>query len=74
MKTWMVIFIGSRIFAVWADPMPADMTLADCKIKAERWTNSTIQPLDPVDERVYACLQRWFRPQQGEVARPVGEP
>lgn len=72
MKTWMVIYIGSRIFAVWADPMPDDMTLADCQIKALRWTARTAQTLDPLDQPIYACVQRWFRPRKGDVARILG--
>ena len=68
LKLWMVIFIGSRIFAVWADPMPSDMTMADCQIKASRWTDRTVPTLDPLDQPIYACLQRGFRPRQGEVA------
>lgn len=71
MKTWMVIFIGSRIFAVWADPMPGDMTLADCQIHADRWTARTAPALDPIDQPIYACVQRWFRPQRDDVSGPV---
>lgn len=69
MKLWIVIFIGGRIFAVWHDPMPADMTLAECRIKADRWTESQARKLDPEDQPVFACVQRWFRPKRGELAR-----
>lgn len=71
MKLWIVIFIGSRISAVWHDPMPADMTLSDCQIKADRWTESQAKKLDPEDQPIFACVQRWFRPKRGEIARRV---
>lgn len=74
MNLWMVIFISGRIFAVWHDPMPADVTLAECRIKAERWTASQAKKLDPEDQPVFACVQRWVRPKRGEVAaRRAGE-
>lgn len=71
MKLWMVIFIAGRIHAVWHDPMPADMTLGDCQIKAGRWTESQALKLDPVDQPIFACVQRWFRPKRGELAAVI---
>lgn len=73
MKIWMVIFIGSRIFAVWHDPMPVNMTLADCQIKAGRWTQSQAVKLEPEDQPVFACVQRWFRPRRGEIAGRISQ-
>lgn len=67
MKLWMVIYIAGRVYAVWADPMPNDMTLADCQIKASRWTDRTARTLDPVDQPEYACVRRWLRPHQGDL-------
>lgn len=71
LKLWMVIFIAGRIHVVWADPMPSDMTLADCQIKVSRWTARTAPTLDPVDQPVYACVERAFRPRRGDAAAPA---
>ena len=73
MKLWMVIFIGSRIYAVWHDPMPADMTLKDCRIKADRWTASQALKSEPEDQPIFACIQQRFRPTRGTAARPIQE-